>query len=85
MRVVGDEQNLVFECPAFFDGRVIRQHLFSPGVGQDMHRFLLQLDQQGVFWCICDCLREVKESAGFDRLLDVDVGMPCQLDIYDSD
>ena len=41
--------------------------------------------QQGVFWFIFDCLREVKELAGFDRSLDVDVGMPCQLDTYDSD
>ena len=66
MRVIDDEPCLVFECPACFDKRAIRQQLFSQtaGVGQDVHRFLRQQDQQGVFWFMLACLREVKELAG---------------------
>ena len=38
-----------------------------------------------IFWFISECLRDVQELAGLDTSLDVDVGMPCQLDTYDSD
>ena len=40
-------------------------------------RQLRQHDQQRVSWFILDCLREVKELAGLDISLDVDVGVPC--------
>ena len=85
MRVVDDERHLVFECPAFESIRAARQNLFSAQVGLDMGRFMRQRDQQGVFWCVLNCLREVKDLADVDRSLDVDLGLPVEFDTYDSE
>ena len=85
MRVIDDERHLVFECPAFESIRVAKRNLFTAQVGLDMHRFMQQRDQEGVFWYVLSCLRAMEDLADVDRSLDVDIVPPEQLDTYDSD
>ena len=85
MRVIDDERHLVFECPAFESIRAAKRQLFSAQVGLDMRCFMGQRDQEGVFWYVLDCLREVKDLADVDRSGDVDLGLPVQFDACDSD
>ena len=60
-----------------------RRQLFTTEVGLDMRCFMSQRDQEGVFWFILDCLREVEELENLDRSLDVDLGLPVEHDTYD--
>ena len=85
MGIIDDERHLVFECAAFDWLRASRRELFSARVGLDMKRFMEQGDQQGVFWHVLNCLREVEDLADVDRSLDVDVGIPMEFDTYDSE
>ena len=50
---VGDEDHLIFECPAV--QHVMYQHLFS-GLAQTVQEVMWQMDMRSVVLCVKDCL-----------------------------
>ena len=61
MHQVDDECHMIFDCSALDAIRAASSSLFADAnnIGQDMHAFMGQSDQRGVFWFVCDCLRVV--------------------------
>ena len=78
---------MLFECSAFDAIRAARSSLFADAIGQDVHAFMAQPDQGGVFWFVCDCLRVVRhelEHPGQSPSIDVvDLGISDPIDRYE--
>ena len=85
MRAVDDVWHFIYDCPALQHLRLGRQNLFSGTQAHDMAAFMKQRDQEGVFFYVLQCLREVTAHLTLDRSHDVDLGLNQPVDFYDSD